>query len=135
MRIDDDTEYKDDDRAKINIIYHEIFEHETMQIYYTTYDTRMEQDSITMQHPDIMLLSDESPGEDGTSPHPFWYARVLGKYHVMVRDLLAGNSAAIRRLDFVWVRWLGLVAGQEGGWKSKPTTFAQGKSNMYFLTL
>ncbi|KAG2341710.1 hypothetical protein BDR05DRAFT_976856 [Suillus weaverae] len=62
---------------------------QTMQVYYTTYDLRRKYDTINPRtHSDVMVLSGESAPR-----HPYWYARVLGIYHVEV--WLIGNGSQL----------------------------------------
>ena len=81
-----------------------------IQINYTTYDVRHDQDVINLrEHCDIMLLAHKDCDEvlppvsstsasagkrdkgkklaDAPTKHPFWYARVIGIYHAMVRHV------------------------------------------------
>ena len=79
-----------------------IYKHNIMRINYTTYDVRRGEDMIHpgTSHCNIMVLN------PGVSEHPFWYARVLGIYHVNV--VYAGDGTVDylpRRLEFLWVRW------------------------------
>jgi hypothetical protein len=80
---------------------HTIYSHQTMQVHYITYDLRREYDTINPRtHADVMVLSGE------TMPsHPYWYARVLGIYHVETW-LNEGARPVKRHLDVLWVRWL-----------------------------
>lgn len=57
-----------------------IYSVQTMQVHYTTYDLRYEYNTINPRtHGGVMVLSGE------TMPsHPYWYARVLGIYHMEV---------------------------------------------------
>ncbi|KZT32344.1 hypothetical protein SISSUDRAFT_970997, partial [Sistotremastrum suecicum HHB10207 ss-3] len=48
----------------------------------------------------------------------FWYAQVLGIFHVMARDREA-PTAEHRRIDVVWVRWLGTDPDSPGSFKRK----------------
>ncbi len=64
-------------------------------------------------HPDIMLRSPVTKA--GTDP--YWYARVIGIYHA---NIWAENAAIpggrdTRRMDFLWVRWFGIVPGHRSG--------------------
>lgn len=79
-----------------------------MQVYYTSYDLRREYDNINpWTHPDVMVL----PGE--TKPqHPYWYARVLGIYHMDVR--LKG-SRKMREIEVLYVRWLAPLISHQSG--------------------
>ena len=75
-----------------------------MRINFTTYDVRRGSDTahVGTERCDIMLLAHE----DGPASHPYWYARILGLYHVNVRLLDVRNSD-YQRMDFALVRWLG----------------------------
>ena len=59
----------------------------------------------------------QSP-EVGTGAHPYWYAQVLGIYHTNVST---NHPAALRksaqRMEFLWVRWLGIEPGYRSGSK------------------
>jgi hypothetical protein len=51
-----------------------------MQVHYTTYNLRHKYDTINPRtHGDVMVLSGET-----TPSHPYWYAQVLGIYHMEV---------------------------------------------------
>ena len=80
-----------------------------LQINYTTYDMRRDQDTL---HPGsgstVMLLS----REDGPNAHPFWYAEVLGAFIITVD--YAGTK---RAMEVLWVRWFGVVPGYRWGFK------------------
>ena len=75
-----------------------------MRINYTSYDVRRDEDVIhTGKCSNVMALAPASIRLHG---HPFWYARVLGIYHVNVIYIGEGNANYLpRRLDFLWVRW------------------------------
>ena len=50
---------------------------------------------------------------------PYWYARVIAIYHA---NIWAENPAIrrgkkVRRMDFLWVRWFGDVAGYRSGFR------------------
>jgi len=54
----------------------------------------------------VMLLSRES----GSNAHPFWYAQVLGAFIISVDYMGVG-----RIMEFLWVRWFGVVPGYRWG--------------------
>jgi hypothetical protein len=84
---------------------------------YTTYDLRREQDSINPRtHADIMVLAHE----EDASWHPYWYARVLGIFHMMVEHV-GPNSRRTesKQMDFLLVRWFGRHPGVASGWAAK----------------
>jgi hypothetical protein len=82
----------------------------TSQVHYTTYDLRREYDAINLRtHPDVMVLSGE------TKPtHPYWYARVLGIYHM---DVWLNVEGPIKRhqMEVLYVRWLAPLADHQSG--------------------
>ncbi|KZV97073.1 Six-hairpin glycosidase [Exidia glandulosa HHB12029] len=98
----DETTYSTEERLRLIIDKNRMYEHKTMQINYTTYDVRRGQDIIHVgtDRCDVMMLS----CEDGPNAHPFWYARVLGIYHV--NACLAGQDKDTQ-LYFLHVRWFG----------------------------
>lgn len=61
-----------------------------------------------------MVLSHE---DDDTNTHPYWYARVVGVFHVEVR--YRGSETpdqAPKRLDVLWVRWFARRTNLKSGW-------------------
>jgi hypothetical protein len=83
-----------------------------MQIHYTTYDLQCEYNTISPRtHGDVMVLSGE------TRPsHPYWYAHVLGIYHMDVW-LNDGGPLTKRRFEVLWVRWLAGLWNYKSGAK------------------
>ncbi|KAG1823079.1 hypothetical protein DFJ58DRAFT_738932 [Suillus subalutaceus] len=72
-----------------------------LRVNYTTYDLRRAQDSLNPRtHADIMVLA-----RDQEDSHPYWYARVIGVFHVNTRYMRPGAHPSIKRVDFLWVRW------------------------------
>lgn len=96
-----DRTFTDEERNSLIIPNNTIYSVQTMQIHYTTYDMRRVYDTINSRtHADVMVLSGE------TSPsHPYWYARVLGIYHV--DTWLEGVSRTKKQqFEVLYVRWL-----------------------------
>uniref|UniRef100_A0A8H7Y0B5 Uncharacterized protein n=1 Tax=Psilocybe cubensis TaxID=181762 RepID=A0A8H7Y0B5_PSICU len=87
----------------------------TMRTYYTTYDMRRAYDTIsTRSHPFVMVLSPET--EPGA--HPFWYASVIGVFHADVQHTgPKSRNCSPKRVEFLWVRWLGVEPGYKSGRK------------------
>lgn len=83
-----------------------MYRHNVMRINYTSYDVRRSEDVIhtgTSGQSNVMVLA---PADIRRLGHPFWYARVLGIYHVNVIYVGEGNTDYLpRRLEFLWVRW------------------------------
>lgn len=89
-----------------------IYSVQTMQVQYTTYDMRREYDIINPRtHADVMVLSGET-----TPSHPYWYARVLGIYH-METWLNDGDQPVKQHLEVLWVRWLAPLQNHNSGMK------------------
>ena len=85
-----------------------IFRHLTARINYTSYDICRDYDTINPHtHPFVMVASPELDSTPGA--HPFWYAQVLGIFHVDVQHVGPHfTSFAWRTIEFLWVRWLGV---------------------------
>ena len=76
---------------------------------------RRAQDSInTHGHPFIMVLAHEDDAD--VDPHPYWYAKVLGIYHVNVR---VSGYAEPQRMEFLWVHWFGRDPDHHAGFESR----------------
>jgi hypothetical protein len=59
-----------------------------------------------------MVKSNEEP-EEGLVRHPYWYARLLGVFHV---NVFPPGARSPRRVEFLWVRWF----GRDPEWDSGP---------------
>ena len=62
-----------------------------------------------------MTLGHEDEDE-GTKLHPYWYAKVLGIFHVNVRR---SGCMETDRMDFLWVHWFGRDLDHEGGFVTR----------------
>ena len=75
---------------------------------------RRDQDSLNARtHANIMLLAHD------TGPHPYWYARILGVFHAVVRHPTLPDPVS---MDFVWIRWYGFDNNPQNpptGWKAR----------------
>ena len=72
---------------------------------------RRDQDSINPRtRSDIMVLS-----RDEEDLHPYWYARVIGIFHAVVRV----DKQRPVPVDFLWVRWYGLDTEHRSGFQAK----------------
>ena len=102
---DSDEAFTDAQQWGLQILDDRLYPHKALQLNYTTYNMRREQDYINPRtHPDIMVLADEDSDDD----HPFWYASVIGIFHANVRYTGPGSTRASsqwQRVDLVWVRW------------------------------
>lgn len=105
-------------RNSIHIINNRIYRHKVLRVNYTTYDLRRAQDSLNPRtRADVMVLAHEDENEN---PHPYWYARVIGIFHVLVRhNGPESRSSAPQRIDLLWVRWLGRDLTYPSGWAAK----------------
>ncbi|KAF8955382.1 hypothetical protein BDZ97DRAFT_1907687 [Flammula alnicola] len=73
------------------------------------YDIHRDYDTINPRtHPFIIVSSPEV--ESNPSAHPFWYGQVLGVFHTDVQHTGSKScNLAWKLMDFLWVRWLGVV--------------------------
>ena len=107
--------YTEDDRDTVVICNNYIYRHKVLRVNYTTYDLRRSQDSINPRtHPDIMLLSHDD------EPHPYWYARVIGIFHVdVIHTGPLSKSPHKKRVDFLFVWWFGRELDYRAGWLAR----------------
>ncbi|KIK32237.1 hypothetical protein CY34DRAFT_47013, partial [Suillus luteus UH-Slu-Lm8-n1] len=105
-----DHTFTDDERNSVIIIDNKMYSVQTMQVHYTTYDLRREYDTINPRtHSDIIVLSGETRPE-----HPYWYARVLGIYHMDVLLDINGQTK-YHTVEALYVRWLAPLADHQSG--------------------
>ena len=92
-----------------------MYSHDTLRVNYTTYDAQRAQDSINIRmHPYIMVLAHEDEEED--NQHPYWYAKVLGIFHV---NITTSDQTTTRRMEFLWVHWFGRDPDHRGGFETR----------------
>ncbi|KAG2046039.1 hypothetical protein BDR06DRAFT_899875, partial [Suillus hirtellus] len=112
----DEHNFTDADRTSILFTDNKIFHHSILRMNYTTYDLRHKQDTINpCTCADIMVLSHEDE-----KTHPYWYARVIGIFHVNVEyreDDTRRYSEPIR-MDFLFVQWFRRDS-LPAGWSAK----------------
>ena len=79
---------------------------------------RREQDTINPRtHPDVMVLSHE---DEGDSYHPYWYARVLGIFHVNIKHMgPSSRTPNVQKIEFLYVRWFGRDLAHAAGWSAR----------------
>jgi hypothetical protein len=112
----DEQVFSDDDRNTVCIIDNRFYSAKVLRVNYTTYDVRRGQDSLNprTQHCDVMVHS----REDDRHAHPYWYARVLGIFHVRVLHTgPAATNRSTQNMQFLWVRWFGIEPGHRSGLK------------------
>ncbi|KIJ58305.1 hypothetical protein HYDPIDRAFT_141613 [Hydnomerulius pinastri MD-312] len=109
----DDHVFSDSQRNHVRILNNMLYSPATMQVNYTTYDVRREQDIVNPRaHGDVMVLSRES--EQGC--HPYWYARVLHVFHLRVHHCGPdARNLSAQHMEILWVRWFGIVPGHRYG--------------------
>lgn len=100
---EEDLTFSMDDREQLKIENDSIYSHAIAQFNYTAYDVRRDRDIVKAlgDKCDIML-----PSYEDDSVHPFWYARVIGIYHMNVSH--APTDTSKQRIEFLWVRWFGV---------------------------
>ena len=112
---DDPHLFTDEERNSVRLINNIIFSAGQLSVNYTTYDVRRDRDTINPNaHPYVMLRSPEV----GAGVHPYWYAQVLSIYHANVSTTHpAAPRHSAQRMEFLWVRWLGIEPGYCSGSK------------------
>ena len=56
--------------------------------------------------------------EDDPQAHPYWYARVLGIFHLRVLHLDPSvMNRSVQHMEVLWIQWFGLVPGHQFGSK------------------
>ncbi|TCD66065.1 hypothetical protein EIP91_001873 [Steccherinum ochraceum] len=117
----DDGSFTNTDRHRVFIAGDKMYRHKVLRVNYTTYDVRRAQDSLNPRtHADIMVLAPEDEAESDW--HPYWFARIVGIYHVNVKllnpDFTEPSGPSIR-VDFLWVRWFKRDPTALGGWVAR----------------
>jgi len=105
----DERVFTDAERNSVHFInnLNTVSQAKRLQINYTTYDVRRDQDTLKPGHGGfIMTLS----REHGSDAHPFWYAQVLGAFCIQVLHVGPDvRNRSPQSMEFLWVRWLGVV--------------------------
>ena len=110
---DDPQIFTKDERNSVWITDNQIYSVQTLSVNYTTYDIRRDRDTINPHNHQFVIV--RSP-EDGAGAHPYWYAQVLGVYHAFVSTTHPdARDQSVKRVEFLWVRWLGLEPGYRFG--------------------
>lgn len=118
----DEHNFTNLDRDRIIISGNQIYEHKTARFVSTTYDAhRIDEPANPRTHADVIVLSHEENSE-GRQPFPYWHARIVGIYHVMIQlkneDGLGLTDA--RRMDILHVRWFGFDSAEgRSGWHAR----------------
>ncbi|KAF8460696.1 hypothetical protein JB92DRAFT_3137451 [Gautieria morchelliformis] len=120
VRAGEEAIFSSDERNHLFFQHDRIYRHAMLRVNYTTYDVHREQDFINPQTAkrDVMLTSNEDPTPGGT-PHPYWYARVLGIFHAQVQRLGASGLSPPVSFDFLWVCWFGRDPEYRSGWSAR----------------
>jgi hypothetical protein len=114
----DEHAFSNAERDRITFVSGRMYKHKVFRVNYTSYDMRREQDSVNVRtHPYIMVLAHEDEEEEDKI-HPYWYAKVLGIFHVNVR-ISESDDFEVLRMDFLWVHWFGRDPGHPGGFKKR----------------
>ncbi|KAF8156743.1 hypothetical protein B0H34DRAFT_798127 [Crassisporium funariophilum] len=130
----DELEFTPEDRSMVIIENNTIYQHKVLRVNYTTYDLRLNQDSMNprTRNANFMVLAPE----DNDDPHPYWYGRILGIFHANIRHRgPLAKSREPQRMEFLFVRWFGRDPTPQPGWRTKRLTrlaFVQGNSELAF---
>ncbi|KAJ3538280.1 hypothetical protein NMY22_g5229 [Coprinellus aureogranulatus] len=96
------------DRDRIFIDKDRLYRHEILNVNFTSYEGRREQDILNPKtsRRDFMCLIDQDVTEATSPRHRFCYARLLGVYHANVVYTGRGSlDRKARRFDVLWIRW------------------------------
>lgn len=104
----DERDFTPSERNHVIIKNHSIYNHQVIQVNYTTYDIRRAQDFINLTTGNSFFMVLGSENEAHKEPHPYWYGRIIGIYHAEV--IYTGpesRSFEPQIMEFLWVRWMG----------------------------
>jgi hypothetical protein len=104
----DEHAFSDAECDSVLFIGNCMYKHEAFWVNFTSYDMLRKQDSVNVRtHPYIMVLAHEDEGDENNR-HPYWYAKILGIFHVNIRlPAPVSGHTEMERMDFLWVRWFG----------------------------
>ncbi|KAG8971132.1 hypothetical protein FRC05_011501 [Tulasnella sp. 425] len=108
-------DFSDEDRNHVVIVNNLLYQHSKMRINYTTYNIQRDQDIINPSIPSRSFVMVKAPETEKTC---FWYAQVLGIYHVQVIHQPLGTRSP-QTLEVLWIRWLGEDLEYSGGLASR----------------
>lgn len=102
------------ERVEVDLKDGRLYFHSFMRVNYTSYDRRRQQDLLNPSlKSDIMMLADETD----RLAHPYYYARVIGIFHVVARCHTGPQK--YQSLNVLWIRWLALDEKEKGGFKDR----------------
>lgn len=115
----DEHEFSDSDRASVFFKDNKIYTHKVLRINYTTYDVRRAQDTINPTTPRCFVMLMAHDNQNSNDAHPYWYAQVLGVFHAwVIHSGPHSRGLSPHRMEFLWIRWLGIEPGHKSGWKA-----------------
>ena len=99
----------------VHIVDNRMYLLQLLRVNYTTYNICRDQDLVnTHTHFDVMVLS----CKDDPQAHPYWYAWVLGIFHLRVLHLdPSAMNHLVQHMEVLWIQWFGLVPGHWFGSK------------------
>ena len=118
----DGTEYGADEHAEVSITNGQCFEHQTLQVNYTSYDLQHEYDIINpTKHADIITPARDLDIDSGVSSsgHPFCYRHVLGIFHADIIHITPEQPLTSKTVEFLYVHWYQCVEAYRAGFESK----------------
>ncbi|KAG8942397.1 hypothetical protein FRC04_003762 [Tulasnella sp. 424] len=103
--------FSDEDRDHVIILNNLLYQVSKIRINFTTYNVQRDQDIINPSIPSRSFIMVKAPDTEDSC---FWYARVLGIYHLQVIHAPSGIHKP-RSLEVLWIRWLGDDPEYTGG--------------------
>ncbi|KAG6904751.1 hypothetical protein DXG01_007397, partial [Tephrocybe rancida] len=115
----DNYVYSQEEHAQLAFRNDRMYQHQTFHVNYTTYDVQRDQDMVKSTGPwrNIMLHAESTGDPLSGFANNFWYARIVGIFHVNVLNLRCQNSRP-EWMEFLFVCWMGQEPGWVSGWKS-----------------
>ena len=97
----DQEPYSDQDQMSVHIVDNQVYSSQLLRVNYTTYDVHRDQDLVNPRtHSNVMILS----CKDDTQAHPYWYAQVLGVFHLRVLHLDPSvMNCSVQHMEVLWV--------------------------------
>ncbi|KAI5894786.1 uncharacterized protein SCHCODRAFT_02495166 [Schizophyllum commune H4-8] len=112
----DDHDFTPDELNSIRLVNWRMYASQVLRVNYTTYDVRRNYDTTSATRRTFVMLRSPEAIED-TSAHPYWYAQVLGVFRADVAHIgqHSRSGPKPREMEFLWVRWLGIVPDHQYG--------------------
>ncbi|EGN93516.1 hypothetical protein SERLA73DRAFT_63787, partial [Serpula lacrymans var. lacrymans S7.3] len=112
----DSYHFNEADSCTIKILENKLYPSSILHVNYTAYDVRRGQDIINSRMGgNVMVLSCSTASRS----HPFWYAHVLGIFHLqLLHTGLLSTNLSVQQIQVLWVHWFEIVKGHDTNFKA-----------------